>query len=82
MRKDYYKAGNIEVFDIIEQFKLNFFLGNVVKYVCRCGKKPGAAAIDDLEKAKTYIEEEIERLTKEYQNQTNDLKGLAQRENY
>lgn len=81
MRKDYYKAGSLEVFDIIEQFKLNFFLGNVVKYVCRCGKKPGAASIDDLEKAKTYIEYEIERLTKEYRNQTENLKDLAKWEN-
>lgn len=68
MRKDYYKSGNIEVFGIIEQFNLNFFLGNVVKYVCRCGKKPGASEIDDLEKAKTYIEYEIERRINEYRN--------------
>lgn len=77
MRKEYYKSNGLEVFEIIEHFNLNFFLGNVVKYICRCGKKPGADPFDDLEKAKTYIEYEISRLQKESNKQASDLKGLG-----
>jgi hypothetical protein len=39
--------------------ELNFCLGNVVKYVLRAGKK--GAAIEDLKKARRYIDFEIER---------------------
>jgi len=40
--------------------ELNFCLGNVVKYVLRAGKK--GAAIEDLKKARRYIDFEIERM--------------------
>lgn len=40
----------------------NFNLGNVIKYVWRAGHKPGNAAIQDLEKARWYISDEIARL--------------------
>jgi hypothetical protein len=43
---------------------LNFNLGNVVKYVCRAGKKQGENVLSDLEKAKNYINYEIERIKK------------------
>lgn len=45
--------------DVIWERGLNFNLRNVVKYVERAGNKPGAPAIEDLEKAKTYLEFEI-----------------------
>jgi hypothetical protein len=41
---------------------MNFCLGNAVKYIWRAGLK--GDAIQDLEKAKRYIEIEIERLKK------------------
>ena len=50
-----------EVDDFIASQKLNFRLGCVVKYVSRAGKKQGASYIDDLNKAKWYIEREIEK---------------------
>ena len=40
---------------------MNFCLGNAIKYIWRADEK--GAAIEDLEKAKWYIEREIERRT-------------------
>lgn len=58
----YYQSKNIEVIDIIESFDLDFFAGNVIKYVLRAGKKENE--IEDLEKAKWYIERKISQLKK------------------
>lgn len=61
----YYNSGKIEVIDFIYDQNLNFSLGNVVKYVCRAGKKKSKAlndtqkALDDLRKARDYINFEI-----------------------
>ena len=68
---DYYKGNNkdgkaIEVFDIIDQFvDGDFYLGNVLKYVCRAGKKSKETKKQDLEKALHYIMEAIKRCNKE-----------------
>ena len=58
-------GGNIEVIDAIEDWKLNFSRGNAVKYIARAGIKDKNKEIEDLEKAKWYLEREIERLKKE-----------------
>jgi|TARA_R110002167_G_scaffold49606_1_gene145299 hypothetical protein len=42
----------IEPWDFIQKNKLDFFEGNVVKYICRWKNKGG---VDDLQKAITYI---------------------------
>lgn len=59
----HYKAGPIEVIDIIEGFKLNFHLGNVVKYVLRSPHKGNE--IQDLEKARWYLDRLIEKKKRE-----------------
>ena len=41
---------------------MNFNLGNAVKYLWRNGKKDGQPAVQDLEKAIWYIQDEIKRL--------------------
>ena len=56
--KDYKEK--IEKIEFIHIWDLNFNLGNVIKYVCRAGKKDKSKTIEDLEKAKFYIEYEIE----------------------
>lgn len=56
--------GSIQPIDLINAQDLNFNLGNVVKYVCRAGKKQGENILTDLEKAKDYINFEIERVKK------------------
>ena len=54
----YQSASGLEVIDVIEAFGLGFSLGNAVKYICRCGKKTDNE-IQELEKAKWYLEHEI-----------------------
>ena len=54
--------GSIQPIDLINAQNLNFNLGNVVKYVCRAGKKKGENVLSDLEKAQNYINYEIERV--------------------
>jgi len=55
----HYTAGGIETLDFIEAKDLNFRLGNAVKYIARAGKKVGGDPIQDLEKAKFYLDREI-----------------------
>jgi len=55
----HYQANGIEVIDIIENFDLNFNLGNTVKYVLRAGKKGNKK--EDLEKAVWYLNRELEK---------------------
>ena len=54
----HYKSGGIETIDFIEAKDLNYRLGNVVKYVVRCGKKD-TDPVQDLEKAMFYLRREI-----------------------
>lgn len=54
----YQTSSGMEVIDVIEAFNLGFCLGNVVKYVLRCGKKTDDE-IQELKKAKWYLEREI-----------------------
>lgn len=56
--------GTIQPIDLINAQDLNFNLGNVIKYVCRAGKKQGENILSDLEKAKDYLNFEIERVKK------------------
>lgn len=58
----HYTAGGIETIDYIEAKELNYHLGNVVKYVSRAGKKN--EMLEDLKKAKWYLNREIQRLEK------------------
>ena len=58
----YYTDGKIEVSDFIADKNLNFFRGNVLKYICRAGKKDPDKEIEDLKKAEWYLNREIDRL--------------------
>ena len=56
----HYKShpSGVEVIEITEH--MNFCLGNVIKYVLRSDHK--GTQVQDLEKAKWYLEREIDRL--------------------
>ena len=54
-----------EAIKVIEAWNLDFCLGNVVKYISRAGKKEGNSLIQDLEKAKWYLERRIQELRDE-----------------
>lgn len=49
-----------EAIKVIEAWDLDFCLGNTVKYISRAGKKDDT--IQDLEKAKWYLERKIQKL--------------------
>jgi len=61
-RPSHYTDGKIEVIEFIEDKKLGFCLGNSVKYIARAGKKDPSKHIEDLEKARWYLDREIEKL--------------------
>lgn len=64
MNKDYY-GGEDSIYEgikIIQHYNFNFCLGNVLKYILRAGKKT-EDPLEDLLKAKYYIEKEIEFVT-------------------
>lgn len=50
-----------EAINVIEAWALGFCLGNVVKYLSRAGRK-SPDAIEDLRKARWYLDREIARL--------------------
>ena len=58
----HYTDGKIEVIDFIEDKKLGFHLGNAVKYIARAGKKDPTKTVQDLKKARWYLDREIARL--------------------
>ena len=53
-----------EAIKVIEAWGLGFCLGNAVKYISRAGKKEGESELDDLKKARWYIDRHIEQLQK------------------
>lgn len=50
-----------EAIKVIEAWELGFALGNAVKYISRAGKKT-ANPLEDLRKARWYLDREITRL--------------------
>ena len=57
----HYNQG-IEAIDYIESHKMNFNIGNVIKYVTRAKHK--GTELEDLKKSLWYLQREIDRLEK------------------
>jgi len=57
----HYTVGGIEVIDFIEAKDLNYRLGNVIKYIVRSSKKY-SDPLQDLQKARWYLDREIARV--------------------
>jgi hypothetical protein len=53
---DHYKQKAIQPWDIITEYHLDFFEGNVLKYLLRCK----GDRLEDLKKAQHYLERKIE----------------------
>ena len=53
-----------EVFNVLEAWELDkdFYLGNVIKYVARAGKKSRTTEKEDLQKALVYLQIRIDSL--------------------
>ena len=58
---EHYKVGGIETIDFIEAKKLNYNIGNVVKYLTRADHKGNRK--QDLEKALWYLERELSTMS-------------------
>lgn len=58
----HYNTGKYEVIDVIEDWNLNFALGNAVKYIARCNYKENK--LQDLKKALWYLQHEIDKIEK------------------
>lgn len=60
---NHYCAGRkYEPKDVIRDWNLNFNLGNAVKYISRNGRKDGNSSLQDLKKARQYLDFEIDYL--------------------
>lgn len=53
----YQSQSGLEAIDVIEAFKMNFNLGNVLKYIVRAERK---GQLQDLKKALWYLQREIQ----------------------
>ena len=54
----HYRLGDREVIEITEH--LDFLSGNIVKYVCRAGRKEGSNSLEDILKARSYLDRPID----------------------
>lgn len=58
-RPAHYANSGIEVANFIADRHLDYFLGNVVKYVSRAGIKSAETELEDLKKARAYLDMRI-----------------------
>lgn len=49
-----------EAIKVVEAWDLDFYLGNVIKYISRAGKK--GEELEDLKKARWYLDRKIARM--------------------
>ena len=54
------KGNTYETIKVIEAWRLDFHLGNVIKYISRAGKKD--TVLTELKKAKWYLDRKINKL--------------------
>jgi len=66
----YQSCTGLEVIDVIESFDLDFHAGNVVKYTLRAKKK--GKYLEDLKKARWYLDRLIEINSKPRQRKRRD----------
>lgn len=55
----HYQGKKFEVIDIINDYKLNFEMGNAIKYILRADKKGNKK--QDIEKAIWYLNHELSK---------------------
>lgn len=62
MERDYYNSGKIKPIDFAEEQDMNGNIFSVFKYIVRAGKKDPEKHVEDLEKAKWYLDREINKV--------------------
>ncbi len=63
--KHYCEGRKHEPWDVIKDWELDYDLGCAVKYISRAGRKDASKKLEDLEKAKAYLQHEIDTIMKE-----------------
>ena len=58
-----------EAIKVIDAWQLGFSLGNTVKYISRAGKKNPDKELEDLKKAKWYLDHHIKTVENKLNNQ-------------
>lgn len=76
-RPPHYMTGKIEVIDFIEDQKLDYHLGNVVKYICRSPHK--GREFEDLSKAQWYLMRAIEKRVETQKCRDDELRKEVRR---
>lgn len=61
VKPEYYNNSKITPFDVIDDWNLDFYLGNAVKYIKRAGKKKDNSRLQDLKKIREYVDQEIRK---------------------
>lgn len=56
------KDNPYEAIKVLSAWRLGFLLGNCVKYISRAGKKDPSKLVEDLKKARWYLDDAIQRL--------------------
>jgi len=64
------KNNEYEAIKVIDAWDLGFSLGNTVKYISRAGKKGKNKELEDLRKAKWYLEHHIKQLEKKINSES------------
>ena len=59
------KENVYETTKVIDNWELDFLLGNTIKYISRAGKKDPTKKLEDLKKALFYLERKIKNLENE-----------------
>jgi hypothetical protein len=54
------ESSTYEAIKVIDAWELDFYLGNVLKYICRSGKK--GSHVEDLKKARWYLDKKISKM--------------------
>lgn len=66
------KNNEYEAIKVIDAWDLGFSLGNTIKYISRAGKKGKNKELEDLLKAKWYLEHYIKQLEKKINSESRD----------
>jgi hypothetical protein len=60
----HYSFSDLQPWDVIDAWGVDYYLGNVLKYICRAGRKSPDRLVD-LNKALHYLQKEVELAERE-----------------
>ena len=75
----HYCFSDLQPWDVIDAWGLDYYLGNVLKYICRAGRKSPDRLVD-LNKALHYLQKEVELAEEKLERSSrfpSDLKRMA-----